>query len=69
MSGSVQRRVVHLRSSTPCRIFPAGDVLVCVLECFLECLLEILHIVQSPYFLRHCDKAVMALSVRDFGLG
>jgi hypothetical protein len=44
----------------------AGDVLECALECLLECLLEILLVVQSPYLLRHRNKAVMALAIRDF---
>jgi hypothetical protein len=44
----------------------AGDVLECAFECLLECLLEILRVVQSPYLLRHRNKAVMALANRDF---
>ena len=40
-----------------------------LLECLLECLLEILHVVQSPYLLRHRNKAVMALAIRDFRPG
>ena len=47
----------------------AVDVLECAFECLLECLLEILQVGQSPYLLRHRNKAVIAVAVRDFRLG
>jgi hypothetical protein len=47
----------------------ADDVLAALLECLLECPLEILHVVRSPYLLRHRNKAVMALAIRDFRPG
>src|SRR5271167_2654295 len=57
-------------SNPDIRIFPTSNLLECLLECFTECLLEILHIVRSPCYLRHCDKAAfMALGVCEFRLG